>query len=107
MGCTLRCSRVNLLQYAGNLVLVVPTAQALNFFLKAFTSKLHTLSLQLNVLKSYNKVFRRINKKESTSLTINNQPPSQVMETTNLGVVLIKNVLLHLFRLHAMLFYGA
>ena len=138
VGCTLNCNKVNILGYADDLVLVAPTAQALQLMLNALTCKLSTLSLQVNVQKSCNIVFRHSNKKVLTSLTMNNQPLRQVMDTTYLGVVLSddlscakdveraklaffkqfnsiyhkfsfvdKNVLLHLFRLHAMSFYGA
>ena len=87
-GCTLNCSKVNILGYADDLVLVDPTDQALQLMLNALTSKLSTLSLQVNVQKSCNIVFRHSNKNVLTSLTMNNQPLRQVMDTTYLGVVL-------------------
>ena len=60
---TLICSRVNILEYAGDLVLVAPASQALNFLLKALTSKLHDLSLQVKVQKTYNILVRHSSKK--------------------------------------------
>ena len=56
--CTLICSKVNILGYADDLVLVAPTAQALQLLLNALTSKISTLSLLVNVQKSCNIVFR-------------------------------------------------
>ena len=137
-GWTLICTKVSVLGYADDLVLVVPTTLAVQFLLNALTSKLYTLSLQVNMQKSCDIDFRHSNKKVLISLTMNNQPLRQVMETTHLGVVLTddlssakdvvraklafvkqfssmyhkirfvdKNELLHLFRLHAMSFYGA
>ena len=137
-GGTSYCSKVSILGYADVLALVTPTVHALQLLLKTLSSKLSTLSLQVNVQISYNLVIRHSNKKTSTSLTMNNQPLRQVMETTSLGVVLNddfscvkdveranlaffkqfnsiyrkfsfveKNVLLRLFRLHVMSFYGA
>ena len=73
-GCTLTCGKVNILGYADDLVLVAPTAQALQLMLEALTSKLSTLSLQANMQKSCNTVFRHSNKKVLTILTMNNQP---------------------------------
>ena len=72
-GCTLNCSKVIILGYADDLVLVAPTAQALQLIVNALTSKLSPLSLQLNVQKSCNIVFGHSNKKALTSLTMNNQ----------------------------------
>ena len=48
--------------------------QALQLLLNTFTSKLYTLSLQVNVQKSSNIVFRHSNKKVSPILTMKNQP---------------------------------
>ena len=61
-GCTLNCSKVDFLGYAHDLVLVSPTAQALQLLLNALTSKLSILSLQVNVQTSRNIVFRPSNK---------------------------------------------
>ena len=57
-GCTLYCSRVNMSGYADDLILFAPTAQALQILLNVRTSKLYTLSLQVNVLRLCNTVFR-------------------------------------------------
>ena len=134
-GCTLNCSKVNILGYADYLV---PVVQVLKLLLNTPTSKLSTLSLQINVQNSCNIVFRHSNKKASTSLTIKSQPLRQVREIIYLGVeftddiscvkdveqaklsffkpfnstyhkfsLVVKNVVLHLFQLLAMSFYGA
>ena len=87
-GCTLYCTKVNIQGYADDLVLVPPTAQALQLLLNVLTAKLSTLSLQVNLLKSCNIVFRHCNKKVLTSLTMNNQPLRQLMDTTYFGAVL-------------------
>ena len=50
-GCTLNCSKVNILGFADDFVLVAPTPQTLQLLLNVLTSKLSTLSLQVNVLK--------------------------------------------------------
>ena len=132
--CTLICSKFNIIGYADDLVLVAPIAQALKILLNVPTSKLYTLSLQVNVQKSWNVVVN-CNKKGSTSLIINNQPMRQVMETTDLVVFIDdlscatdfelakldsfehvysiyrnfgfvdKNILINLFQLHEILFY--
>ena len=86
--CTLNCSEVNYLGYADGLVLVAETAEALQNLLNTLTSKLSTLSLQVYVQKSCNIVFKHSNKTGLTSLTMNNHPLNQVMETSCLGVVL-------------------
>ena len=83
----LNCSKVNTLGYVDDLVPVAPTAQTSLLLLNALTSNLSTLSLQANVQKSCNTVFRQSGKKVLTSLTMNNQPLRQVMETAYLGVV--------------------
>ena len=86
-GCTLNCSKVKILGYADDLVLVVPKAQALQLILNALTSKLSTRSLQVNVQRSCNILIRHINKKVPTTLTMNNQPLKQVTEIIYFGVV--------------------
>ena len=88
-GCTLNCSKVNILfGYAIDLVLVAPAAQALQFFLNAFTSSsLHCYSKKL--CRSHAMLFLDTTiKKKSTNLSMNNQPLRQVIETTYLGVLL-------------------
>ena len=62
--CTLNGSKVNILGYADNLVIVVPTVQALDFLINALTSKLYTLPLEVNVQKSSIIVSRHGNKKK-------------------------------------------
>ena len=52
--CTLNCNKVNILGSAEDLVLVAPTTPALHLLLQALTSKLSTLSLQVNVPKTCN-----------------------------------------------------
>ena len=74
--------------YADDLVLVAPTSQALQLLLIFFTSKLSTLTLQVNVHKSCYIVFRHSYKMVLRSLTMNHQPLRQVMITTYLGIVL-------------------
>ena len=48
-GCTLNCSKVNILGYANDLVLPAPTTQTLKLLLYALSSKLSTLSLRVKV----------------------------------------------------------
>ena len=87
-GCNLKGSKISILGYADDLVLTVPTAETSQLLLNTPTSKLSIVSLQVNKQKPYNIVFRHSNKKVFTSLTMNNQPPRLVMETSYLGVVL-------------------
>ena len=61
--CTLKCSKINILGCADDLVLLAATAQALQLMLNAHASKLSTLSFQVNVQKSCNIVFRHSNKR--------------------------------------------
>ena len=82
------CTKVNVVGYVDDLVLVVaPPTQTKIFLLNALISNLSTLLLQLNVQKSCNIDFTH-NKKMSTSLTVNNLPLRQVTETTYLWLVL-------------------
>ena len=69
--CNLNCSKVNTLGNADDLVLVTPTAQALQLLLNDLTSKRSTLSLQVNVQKSCNIVFRHSNNKYTVTGQIN------------------------------------
>ena len=60
--CTLSCRKVNILGYADDLVLVAPIPQAWQLLQNVVTSKLYTLSLQVNVQKACNIVFRHSKK---------------------------------------------
>ena len=91
-GNTSNCSILNILGYDHNLVLVAPTAKALQLLLNALNSKLYTLSLQVNVQKSRKIVFKHGNKKVSTSLTRSNQPLKKVKKTTYLGLVFTDDI---------------
>ena len=66
------------------ILLYLKQSQVLN----ALTSKLSTLSLQVNVQKSCKIVLRHSNKKGINKLDYDNQPLRQVMDITYLGVVL-------------------
>ena len=82
-GCTLNCSKINILGYTDDLVLVASTAQTLQLFLNALTFKLSTLSLQVNVQKSYNIVFRHSNKKVVNKLDFE-QPATEASDGNHL-----------------------
>ena len=71
VGCTLNCSKVNILVYADYLIPTAPTAWALQILLSAFSSKLNTLSLEIKVRNSCNIVFRHSNKKSVSKLDHN------------------------------------
>ena len=88
VGCTLICSKVNILSYSVHLVLVAPAAQSLQALLKTLSFNLYTPSLKVILQKSCNIFIRHGRKNVSTNSTMNNKPLRQVMETTYLGVAL-------------------
>ena len=77
-GCTSTCSKVNILGYTNDLLLIAPTARRYNYCSIFFTSKLYALPLQVNVRKSCNIVFGHSNKKSVNKLDYEQPPLRQV-----------------------------
>ena len=88
VGCNLRCSKINILCYADDIVLLTPTAQALQVMLDCLSHTIRSLSLKINVQKSYHIVFRHKNRKIVSDMKIDNQILKSVTECKYLGVVL-------------------
>ena len=76
--CTLNCSKVDVLGHADDFVLVMPTAQTLNFLLDALTSTLYILPLQIVVQISCN----------SCKKLDYEQPAAEASKRNYLGVLL-------------------
>ena len=137
VGCSLNGVRMNILCYADDIVIIAPSAMALQHMLDRLAELIDNLSLKINVNKSCHIVFKEKCKKAVSNLTLNNEPLKTVTECKYLGVVLAddlsctkdverakmsffkqfnslyckfscmdQKVLLHLFKMHAMCFYG-
>ena len=137
VGCSLNCSKMNIFCYADDIVLLAPTAQALQVMLDSLSGTIRSLSLKINIQKSCHIVFRHKKRKIDSDVKIDNQMLKTVTECKYLGVVLSddlsctkdverakacffkqfyslhnkfhcmdQKVLIHLFKLHAMSFYG-
>ena len=63
VGCSINCSKMNNLCFADDIVLLAPTAQALQVMLGTPSDTIRNLSLKINVQKSCHIVFRYQNRK--------------------------------------------
>jgi len=73
VDCSLSCSKMNILCYADDIVLLAPTAQALQFMLDSLSHTIRSLSLKINFQKSCHIVFRHKNRKIVSDVKIDNK----------------------------------
>ena len=73
VGCSLSCSKMNILCYADDIVLLAPTAQALQVMLDSLSGTIRSLSLKINIKKSCHIVFRHKKRKIDSDVKNDNQ----------------------------------
>ena len=73
VGCSLNCSEINILCYADDIVLLSPTAHAVQVMLDTLFDTIRFLSLKINDQKSCHIVFRHLNIKMVSNAKIENQ----------------------------------
>ena len=89
VGCNLNYSKMNIISYAFNIVLLAPNAHALQVMLDTLPDTIRTMSLNSSVQKSCYINFRHKNRKIVSDVKIDNQ----ILKTVSEMQILIGAVL--------------